>query len=115
MKLPFMLASDFSGFLEILFLSYSFWVLLISSVIGLLLSFEPTFKSTARGFTMFSIIALSLQVLALLSYLKTVPGYRWAEELSWNWRLLITAFITILAAVRNHKNKADHAPKSSQN
>ena len=115
MKLPIMLASDFSGLLEMIFLWHSFWVLLISSVIALLLSFEPTFKSVARGFTVFSIIALSLQLLALFSYLRSVPDYRWAEELGWNWRLLITAFITILAAVRNRKNKADHVPKSSQN
>lgn len=111
MKLPLMLASDFSGFLELIFLWHSFWVLLALSMIALLLSFEPTFKRVARGFAVFSLVVLGLQFAAVLSYLRSVPSYRWAEELGWNWRLIITVFITVIAAIRTRQSKAITAPE----
>ncbi|MCD6048797.1 MAG: hypothetical protein K0Q55_200 [Verrucomicrobia bacterium] len=111
MKLPFILASDMSGMLEMIILWHSFWVLLVPSVIAFLLTFEPTFKRVARGFTIFSLVVLGLQFAVLLSYLKSVPKYRWAEELGWNWRLIITVVITLVAAIRTRKSKASPTPE----
>jgi len=111
MKLPLILASDFFGFTESLFLGYSFWVLLPLSLIALLLSFAVEFKRAARIFAWISVFILSLQLLALLSYLAMVTS-PW-DELGSLWCLILPVIITIIALIRSRKTKHHHAQESS--
>jgi len=110
MKFPLIIASDFSGLLESLFLAATLLVTLILSSVAMVQSFFIKLRSASRRCAIVCLWIFGIQALGVVVLFADLPSYRRQD----NWQLPVLCLIPVafvsVAFVRT-RPKPNHAPE----
>ena len=110
MRIQPIIASDFSGMLEGIYIGVSGVLLLLIAITAVALSFVPNKRLVARKLVLSGAVIILTQLLAFVSYIGTVPAYRQKDELRFFGLVLIPVTILGIAYLRS-KRSSDNGAK----